>query len=77
MPAPLDNIDELAVPADNETFDIGPVSKQEETPECPKQLDEDKLAEIRIFKCKLTAYKKSFPGKFNNLNLSALNGNNI
>jgi len=29
------------------------------------------------FKRKLTAYKKSFPGKFSDLNWSALDGNNI
>jgi len=51
---PLDNIDDLA-PSHEETFDIGPVSNQEDTPEEPKPLNEDKLAEIRFFKCKLTA----------------------
>jgi len=35
------------------------------------------LGEIRVFKCKLTAYKKSFPGKFNDPNWSAPNGDNI
>jgi len=72
----LDNIDELA-PSNDETFDIGPVSNPEDTPEKPKMLDEDKLANIRVFKCKPTAYKKSFPGKSSDLNWSALNGNNI
>jgi len=49
----------------------------EDTPEEPNPLDENKLADIRVFKCKLTAYKKSFPGKFSNLNWSALDGDNI
>jgi len=55
----------------------GPVRKPEDAPEEPKLLDEDKLADIRVFMQKLMAYKKSFPGKFNDLNWSALNGNNI
>jgi len=76
VPIPLDNIEDLA-PLHEETFDIGPVSSPEDTPEEPKPLNEDKLAEIRVFKCKLTAYKKSFPGKFSDLNWSALDGNNI
>jgi len=76
MPVPLDNIDDSA-PSHEETFDIGPVSNPEDTPEEPEPLNEDELAEIRVFKCKLTAYKKSFPGKFSDLNWSALNGNNI
>jgi len=63
--------------AQQETFDIGPVSSPEDTPENPKLLNEDKLAEIRVFKLKLTAYKKSFPGKFSNLNWSALDGDNL
>jgi len=54
--------DNLA-PSNDEIFDIVLVSKPEDTPE--------------VFKCKLTAYKKSFPGKFSNLNWSALDGNNI
>jgi len=33
--------------------------------------------DIRVFKHKLTAYKKSFPGKFSDLNWSVLNGKNI
>jgi len=41
------------------------------------EVNEDKLAEIRVFKHKLTAYKKPFPGKFSDLNWSALDGNNI
>jgi len=57
MPAPLDNIEDLA-PSHEETFDIGPVSNPEDTPEEPEPLNEDKLAEIRVFKHKLTAYKK-------------------
>jgi len=68
----LDNIDELAVfakePLNDESFDIGLVNKPEDTPEEPKLLDEDELADIRVFKHKLTAYKKAFPGKFNDLN---------
>jgi len=32
---------------------------------------------MRVFRRKLTAYKKSFPGKFSDLNWSALDGNNI
>jgi len=64
-------------PSHEETFDIGPVSSPEDTPEEPELLNEDKLAEIRVFKHKLTAYKKSFPGKFSDLNWSALNGDNI
>jgi len=64
-------------PAHEETFDIGPVSNPEDTPEEPEPLNEDKLTEIRVFKCKLTAYKKSFPGKFSDLNWSALDGDNI
>jgi len=35
------------------------------------------VEEIRVFKHKLTAYKKSFPGKFSDLNWSALDGDNI
>jgi len=73
VPAPLNNIYDSAP----ETFDIGPVSKPEDTAEEPKLLNEDELAEIRVFKCQLTAYKKSFPGKFSDLNWSALDGNNI
>jgi len=65
LPAFLDNIDESA-PSNDEIFDIGPVSKPEE----PKPLDENELADIRVFKCKLMAYKKSFPGKFSDLNWS-------
>jgi len=53
------------------------VSSPEDTPEQPKLLNEDELAEIRVFKHKLTAYKKSFPGKFSNLNWSPLDGDNI
>jgi len=60
-----------------ETFDIGPVSSPEDTPEQPEPLNEDKLEEIRVFKCKIMDYKKSFPGKFSDLNWSVLNGNNI
>jgi len=75
-PAFLDNIDESA-PLNDEIFDIGLFSKPEDTPEEPKLLDENKLADIRVFKQKLTAYKKSFPGKFSNLNWSVLDGNNI
>jgi len=33
--------------------------------------------QIRVFKRKLMAYKKSFPGKFSDLNWSALNGDNM
>jgi len=66
-----------SAPLHEETFDIGPVSNPEDTPEEPEPLNEDKLAEIRVFKCRLTAYKKSFPGKFSNLNWSALDGENI
>jgi len=76
VPIPLDNIEDLA-PLHEETFDIGPVSSPEDTPEEPEPLNEDKLAEIRVFKCKLTAFKKSFPGKFSDLNWSALDGDNI
>jgi hypothetical protein len=71
-PAFLDNIDD-PVPSNDEIFDIGP----EDTPEEPKPLDENELADIRVFKHKLTAYKKSFPGKFSNLNWSVLDSNNI
>jgi len=46
-PAPLDNIADLA-PSNDETFDIGPVSKPEDTPEEPKPLDEDELADISL-----------------------------
>jgi len=42
MPVPLDNIDEPA-PSHEETFDIGPVSSPEDTPEEPELLNEDKL----------------------------------
>jgi len=76
VPVPLGNIDDLA-PLHEETFDIGPVSNPEDSSEEPEPLNEDELAEIRVFKCKLTAYKKSFPGKFSVLNWSALDGNNI
>jgi len=75
-PAFLDNIDEPS-PSNEETFDKGPVRSPEDTPEEPKQLDENKLADILVFKCKLTAYKKSFPVKFSDLNWSVLDGNNI
>jgi len=37
----------------------------------------EELGETRVFKHKLTAYKKSFPGKFNDLNWSELDGDNI
>jgi len=50
-------------------------SATQKTPQ--RSLNEDELAEIRVFKHKLTAYKKSFPGKFSDLNCSALDGNNI
>jgi len=73
MPIPLENIEDSA-PLHEETFDIGAVSSPEDTPEEPELLE---LAEIRVFKCKLMAYKKSFPGKFSDLNWSALDGNNI
>jgi len=76
----LDNIEELKPtpkPLHEDTFDIGPVSNPEDTPEEPKPLNEDKLAEIRVFKHKLMAYKKSFPGKFSNLNWSSLDGKKI
>jgi len=53
------------------------VSNPEDTLEEPEPLNEDELAEIRVFKNKLTAYKKSFPGRFSDLNWSALDGNNI
>jgi len=76
MPVPLDNIEDQG-PSNEETFDIGPVSNPEDTPEEPEPLNEEELGEIRVFKHKLTAYKKSFPGKFNDLNWSALNGDNI
>jgi len=76
VPVPLDNIDDSA-PSHEETFDIGPVSNPEDTPEELEVLNEYKLAEIRVFKHKLMAYKKSFPGKFSDLNWSALNGDNI
>jgi len=76
VPIPLDNIEDSA-PLHEETFDIGPVSSPEDTPEEPEPLNEDKLAEIRVFKHKLKAYKKPFPGKFSDLNWSALNGDNI
>jgi len=76
VPVPLDNIDDSA-PSHEETFDICPVSSPEDTPEEPEPLNEDELAEIRVFKHKLRAYKKSFPGKFSDLNWSALNGDNI
>jgi len=71
VPVPLDNIDDSA-PSHEEIFDIGPVSNPEDTPEEPEPLNEDELADIRVFKSKLTAYKKSFPGKFSDLNWSAL-----
>jgi len=56
-PAFLDNIDEPS-PSNEETFDIGPVSSPKDTPEEPEPLDENELADIRVFKCKLTDYKK-------------------
>jgi len=46
MPVPLDNVDDLAQ-LHEETFDIGPVSNPEDTPEEQEPLNEDKLAEIR------------------------------
>jgi len=76
MPVPLDNIEDSA-PLHKETFDIGPVSSPEDTPKEPELLNEEELGEIRVFKCKLTAYKKSFPGKFSDFNWSALDGDNI
>jgi len=72
----LDNIEEPE-PAHEETFDIGPVSSPEDTPEEPEPLNEDELADIRVFKRKLTAYKKSFPGKLSDLNWAALDDDNI
>jgi len=50
VPVPLDNIDDSA-PSHEETIDIGPFSNPEDTPEEPKPLNEDELAEIRVFKC--------------------------
>jgi hypothetical protein len=76
MPVPLDNINNQA-PSHEETFDIGPVSSPEDTPEEPEPLNEEELADIRVFKRKLTAYKKSFPGKFSDLNWLALDDDNI
>jgi len=76
VPVPLDNIEDQG-PSNEETFGIGPVSNPEDTPEEPEHLNEEELGEIRVFKRKLTAYKKSFPGKFDDLNWSALNGDNI
>jgi len=76
VPVPLDNIEDQA-PSHEQTFDIRPVSSPEDTPEEPEPLKEEELGEIRVFKCKLTAYKKSFPVKFSDLNWSALNGDNI
>jgi len=58
MPVPLDNIED-SPPSYEETFDIGPVSSPEDTTEEPEPLNEDKLAQIRVFKHKLTAYKAS------------------
>jgi len=49
VPVPLDNTDESAQ-LHEETFDIGPVSNPEDTPEEPEPLNEDKLADIRVFK---------------------------
>jgi len=72
----LDNIDDSA-PSNDEIYDIGLVSKAEDTPEEPELLDENKLADIRVFKQKLMAKKKSFPGKFSDLNWSVLDGDNI
>jgi len=46
-PAFLDNIDELA-PLNDVIFYIGLVSKPEDTPEEPKPLDENELADIRV-----------------------------
>jgi len=79
--SPLDNI---AEPHDQEpyaslalvhlkTFEICPVSNQEDIPNEPEPLNEDELVEIRVFKLKLTAYKKSFPGKFCDLNKELFN----
>jgi len=76
LPVPLDNIEDSA-PLHEETFDIGPVSNPEDTPEEPEQLNEEELADIRVFKHKLTVYKKSFPDKFSDLNWSALDHDNI
>jgi len=76
VPVPLDNIEDQG-PSNEEAFDIGPVSNPEDTPEEPELLNEEELGEIRVFKRKLTAYKKSFPSKFNDLNWSALDGDNI
>jgi len=76
VPVHLDNIEDQG-PLNEETFDIGPVSSPEDTPEEPEPLNEEELADIRIFKRKLMAYKKSFPGKFNDLNWSALDSDNI
>jgi len=53
MPVPLDNIEGPA-PLHEETFDIGPVSSPEDTPEEPEPLNEE-LADTRVFKHKLTA----------------------
>jgi len=56
MPVPLDNIEEPdSAPVHEETFDIGPVSSPEDTPEELEPLNEDELAEIGVFKHKLTA----------------------
>jgi len=50
VPVQLDNTEEPEpAPAQEEAFDIGPVSSPEDTPEEPKLLNEDELAEIRVF----------------------------
>jgi len=58
MTVPLDNIVEPAPmlapePVPEKTFGIGPMSNPEEIPEEPKPLNEDDLAEIRVFKHKI------------------------
>jgi len=40
-------------------------------------LNEEELAAIKVFKRKFMAYKKSYPNQFNDLNWSAIDGDNI
>ena len=73
---------EIVEQADNiqqpeEDFGSVPLPETEGAVEEPEPLNEDEQAEIKVFKRKLTAYKKSYPNRFNDLNWSALEGDNI
>jgi len=50
VPVPLDNIDNQA-PSHEDTFDIGPVSSPEDTPEEPEPLNEEDVPVCPPYDC--------------------------